>query len=659
MENNELEFYLQQLNIPLDEFTSQEKFVLNKIISQLERTGKSSVLDSLWLEDYEEKPVDMKRFIIDEEYIGNATDCGKAIWPSWTNTLIDIFSPQNKITLLLLSGAIGTGKSTIACTALSYIVYKLLCLKDPAKYYNIMPGSKPGIALFNITLTKSEGVAFHKLNTIFRSSPWFLRHGEEVGNTSNRKVFIPDKNVTIGIGSNADHFIGLDIFSCFMDEVSFKDNKELELSQMKAYDTFTNITRRMESRFMDEGQLPGMAIICSSTRDESDFLTQLKEREVGKPNVLLIERPLWKSVPKERYCGKTFKLIISTKSTEAFILRENQNIDDYKNTDYDIYDVPIEHYDSFNTDIYGAIRDILGRPLKTASRFLVQEKVENAVDSNFKNIFDQELIPLGLKDGSSIIQHINIQNINPKLIKYPIFVHHDLSLSGDKTGIFGYAVANDIRKDELTNQEETNSWMFIPVFWCRVMPDKQGQQIPLYKIRSAIIELRDKYGFNILGVSADGYQSADMLQQYQLHNFQTFLISMDRPPSNGYQFFRSSLYSGQIILPDSKFLLNELIRLVENRAVGKVDHTAGQSKDLSDSCAGAIYCAVEYNKKSKKRIFSDGGYLFSDIITGTNDKGNIEPIDLNKETDEILKEIGKGLFSDFDELNNDSDFNIY
>ena len=926
MNNEELNSYLKQLNIPVGEFTSQEKLVLNKILNQLEKSGKSSILDSLWLEDYEEKPVNIRQFIMDPFYIGNSTNNGQAIWPSWLDTLSDIFSPTRDLTLLLLSGAIGTGKSTVACIGLSYITYKLLCLKDPSRYYNIMPGSKPGIALFNITLNKGEGVAFHKLNTIFRSSPWFLKHGQEVGNNANRKIFIPDKNVTISIGSNADHFIGLDIFACLhgdtlirtqrgifklknlvnksiyvyckdfdgnivlgryattvkptkvvtkllelefkdksiikctedhkfmvkdgtykaainlteedgvirkelkivpptvmydvvnvntyhnflvktnsgyivshncmMDEVSFKDNKELELTQMKAYDAFTNITRRMESRFMDEGKLPGMAIICSSTRDESDFLSQLKERECDKPNVLLIERPLWESVPKERYCGKTFKLILSNKSTEAFILKDDQNIEDYNNIDYDIYDVPIEHYDSFNTDIYGAIRDILGKALKTSNRFLLQEKVDNAINPSYENVLRTNLIPLGLKDGSSICDYIDLSKINTKLIKYPLFVHHDLSLSGDKTGIFGYAVANDIRKEDLTNQDETNSWMFIPVFWCRVIPDKQGQQIPLYKIRSAIIELRDKYGFNILGVSADGYQSADMLQQYQLNNFNTFLISLDRAPSTVYQFFRSSLYSNQIILPKDDALYKELVGLVENRAASKVDHTATgcfvgetkiklatsnkclsildllkdktyvkhkvftvnestgnielnaiknvfktkttnmllriylsdnsfvectpehlfmlndgcyiraqhlldgmflkslfgdivvqkkevisrtcdvydleiennhnfslesgifvhNSKDLSDACAGSIYCAVEYNKKFKNKLFSNGGYLFTDVLLGANNKNESLEDMIKNDDDDLLKEIGKGLFSEFDELNS---FNIY
>ena len=44
-----------------------------------------------------------------------------------------------------------------------------------------------------------------------------------------------------------------------MDEMSFKDNKELDMTKMKAYDALQTIDRRMVSRFMSKGTVPGMS----------------------------------------------------------------------------------------------------------------------------------------------------------------------------------------------------------------------------------------------------------------------------------------------------------------------------------------------------------------------------------------------------------------
>ncbi len=652
----QIEEYLQGLNINRNEFSTQEKLVLNKIINQIEKSGSSSLLRSLYEQDYDEIPVSMKQFILDSNYIGNSTNNGDSIWDSWKETLYNLFNPNNKYTLVLISGAIGTGKSTIVCVALSYIAYKLLCLKDPASYYNIMPGSKPGIALFNITLSKGEGVAFYKLNSIFRSSPWFLAHGEEVGNNSNRKIFLPDKNITVAVGSQADHFIGLDTFSCFMDEISFVDNKEIQLTKMKAYDSFNAINRRMESRFMDEGQIPGMSFLVSSAKHEDDFISQIKDREGNKPNVKIIEKPLWEAVPKERYCGKTFNLVVGNRSTDAFIVDDTEYDTYTTNDDFDTYKVPIEHLDAFKSDINGAIRDILGKPQKVSSRFLQPDKITGSINPTFKNIFSQTLIKLGFRDGSSLMDYIKLDSINTKLIKYPIFVHHDLALSGDNAGIFGYAVANNVL-DDSQDDGNYNTWRFLPVFWCKLAPDKKGSQIPLYKIREAIQKLRDDFGFNIMGVSADGYQSADMLQQYSLLNFNTFLNSMDKAPSNGYMFFRSSLYTNKIILPDDPYLKHELTHLIENKALEKIDHEAGGEKDLSDGCAGSIYCSILYDKKSKVKLFSNGNFLYTDII-GTYSNITSNRLNIENDTNQALKELGKGLFNEIDD--NDSDiFSIY
>ena len=58
---------------------------------------------------------------------------------------------------LILTGGIGLGKSLVAVLALLYLLYRLLCLKDPYNFYGMQPIDKITISLvifpFFVTVT--------------------------------------------------------------------------------------------------------------------------------------------------------------------------------------------------------------------------------------------------------------------------------------------------------------------------------------------------------------------------------------------------------------------------------------------------------------------------------------------------------------------------
>ena len=71
---------------------------------------------------------------------------------------------------LILTGSIGIGKSTCAVVCQLYMLYRLLCLKDPYLYYGMQPIDKITISLMNITIENAKGVALDKLNQLILSS---------------------------------------------------------------------------------------------------------------------------------------------------------------------------------------------------------------------------------------------------------------------------------------------------------------------------------------------------------------------------------------------------------------------------------------------------------------------------------------------------------
>ena len=106
-----------------------------KNISQIADNGKSKELEDIYYEDYEEIPVDLTTFLCDEQYLGNYTNYGRDIYDTWKKELAYVHDPANFIDQWAITGSTGTGKSTVATYSLCYELYKLMCLKNPNRYY--------------------------------------------------------------------------------------------------------------------------------------------------------------------------------------------------------------------------------------------------------------------------------------------------------------------------------------------------------------------------------------------------------------------------------------------------------------------------------------------------------------------------------------------
>ena len=120
----------------------------------------------------------------------------------------------------------------------------------------------------------------------------------------------------------------------------------------------------------------------------------------------------------------------------------------------------------------------------------------------------------------------------------------------------------------------------------QVLPPLDGE-IPYHRIRELMYLLRDK-GMNLQFISADSFQSIDMLQTLRRAGFITGQRSMDRTPAP-YEWLKSALYDQRISIPVHDTLRNELIALEFDSKTGKIDHPPTSSKDLADALAGVVY----------------------------------------------------------------------
>lgn len=192
--------------------TPEEKTYLRKILEEISDTGYSPTYEQIWLEDFKEIPVTIDIFIESETYLGKTNRCGKAVYPFWRKELRRMFDAGNKYHEWVLTGATRIGKSSTAITGTAYMLYRLMCLRDPQKFFGKKDISKFSILFFNITKDLAKGVAFREFNDTLKASPWFNAHGT-FSRSDRDFYYIPEGGkIVIDYGSDASHALGQQVF---------------------------------------------------------------------------------------------------------------------------------------------------------------------------------------------------------------------------------------------------------------------------------------------------------------------------------------------------------------------------------------------------------------------------------------------------------------
>lgn len=587
----------------LETLNEEERRVALEILNQFSKNGNSELYNNILYNDYEEIPVDIETFLKDPLYLGNGlvNEEGKfTVFPYWLDVLKKIF-PNNidvNYHTVVLTGAIGLGKSFEADLIILYQLYKMLCLKDPYLYYGLQPIDKITFALINITLDASKGVAWDKIQQLLQSSPWFMAHGTVKG-TSNL-VWQPNKNIELIAGSLPRHILGRAVFSAFMDEVSFQPNNDLQKQIERAKALVSAADIRMQSRFMKGNKNPTILILASSKRTEQSYLEtyiETKKKNESK-TTLIIDEPQW-VIRTDKDSDIKFNVAVGNKflANELIPLNATQeDIQSYINRGYKILKVPIGYYEQFQDDIDMALTDIAGISTSNTTNYISGERLLKVIKKDFRNAFIKDVIEVGNApdDKTQYYDYFDLNAIPQELKSRPLYIHLDMSISGDKTGIGGVWIMRKKVSQDINNQSKD---LYFRVPFIVSIKAPKGYQISFEKNRNFIRWLREQ-GFNVKGVSSDTFQSYDLQQQLKAEGFNCSIISVDRTENRvciPYQYLRSTIYEERIEFPEDSLLQQEFIGLKRD-SNGKIDHDAAgiNSKDGADAICGAVYNASQH-----------------------------------------------------------------
>lgn len=603
-----------------------EQQVLRQILEELSLYGESKTYEDVWLADYTEIPVDINTFLCSDEYLGLTNNHGESVYPFWKNTLSDIFNAGNMYNEVVLTGATRIGKTSTVISAVAYMTYKLMCLRDPQAFFNKKDISKFSILFFNVTKDLAKSVAFREFNDTLRESPWFLQHGK-FSKSERDFYYIPDGGkITIDYGSMGVHALGLQCYCGILDEANFARAgiKDVQKAKANMMDTYNTISARIKGTFRKGGEVYGKLFAISSKKSDNDFLESHIQTQLSSgagDHMYIVDKPQWEVLPSSMFSERKFYIAVGDRYNKGFVVPDNQtdeqSLEDIRSQGYTILTPPEDMKPEFVADFDIALRDLAGISVPGALSYITQDTLDGCINKERKNPFFSDIISVGTKDSLTIEQFFHMEVTDKQIYHCPMFIHLDLSLSGDRTGISGNSITG--RKDITTIDGKVLSLPAFTHIFTVAIQAPRGDKIPYDKILSFILWLRQR-NFNIQSVSRDQFQSEYMGQLLEAQGIESPKISLDRTP-DGYDALKSVLLEKRIDMLDCELLQSELIHLQRDSVSGRLDHPVGGSKDAADSFAGSIWNGIMQNPAVNVPI-NEMTQILRDVNLQTNYRPN-------------------------------------
>ena len=539
-------------------------------------------LEALQDNPFEETPVDVKTFVESPDYLGQPPlsqiqyDIVEAMSQIYRKEDLQMlmgteqgdkhYSKYTKNEIILQLGK-GSGKDFVSTVACAYVVYKLLCLKDPARYYGKPTGDAIDIINVAINAEQAKNVFFKGFKTKIEKSPWF---GGKYDPKVNSIGF--NKSITVYSGhSERESHEGLNLFMAVLDEISgFATEVGTGNDQGKTADNIYKAFRgTVDSRFPDLGKV----VLLSFPRYNGDFISKRYEDVIMEKDVIerrhkfIINEELPEGPDNEFEIVWEEDHIKTYKYPRMFALKRptwevnpTRKIDDFKI--------------AFLTDIGDAMMRFLCTPTYSSDSFFKQkDKLEkcmtlrNPLDSHRR--FDP-----GFKPEEDKVY----------------YVHADLAQRHDKCAVAIAHVERWVNIQVIKDYEQVAPIVVVDaVAWWE--PKVEGP-VDLSEVKKWIQNLR-REGFNIGMVTFDRWQSFDIQQELKAVGMRTDTVSVAK---KHYEDLAMMIYEERIAMPMIPLLLEEMseLKIMKNN---RVDHPRKKSKDLADAVCGAVFGAISHTSR--------------------------------------------------------------
>ena len=572
----------------------------------------NDLIDILDGEEFDERPVDLRTFVTSPDYLG---------LPPLSELQYELIEKSSQIykeaTLKKLFGedegslrfkqtcneviaqlGKGSGKDYCSTISVSYIVYLLLCLKDPATYYGKPPGDSIDILNVAINAQQASNVFFKGFKTRIDRSPWFV--GKYEAKASEVKF---DKSITVHSGhSERESWEGYNVIVVVLDEISgFAIENTTGHDQAKTGEAIYDMYRAsVASRFPDFGKV----ILLSFPRFKNDYIQTHYESVIAEKETVI--RSILMKMDED--------LPDHTEGNEITVEWEEDHIKSYlypktyaiKRPTWDIN--PTKKIEDFKVDFYRNSLDALGRfacmpPEAVDAFFKSREKIEKAFYK--MNIAVDEFGRLE-------------EWFQPEKDK-EYFIHVDLAQKHDHCAV-ALAHVNHWVNVKVTS-DYSQPAPIVEVDAVRFWTPTADKSVDFTEVKDYILSLKTR-GFNIKVCTFDRWNSHDMMQQLKQYGINTELLSVAK---KHYDDMAMIVAEERVSGPAIKLLIDELLQLRIMR--DKVDHPRKGSKDLADAVCGAIFNSISRTKQENDREIKI--HTYESMSYDNDSNGNDEETVLN------------------------------
>jgi hypothetical protein len=465
----------------------------------------------------------------------------------------------------------GSGKDYTSTVGCSYLVYKLLCLKDPSRYFG--KPSNDAIDIMNVAINaqQAKNVFFKGFRSKIEGSPWFA------GKFSPPKIdsIEFDKAITVYSGhSERESAEGLNLMLAILDEISgFAMESASGNDQAKTADNIYKAFRgSVDSRFPDFGKV----VLLSFPRFKGDFISTRYEDVIAEKETIvrthefIVNPALSEDDPQNKFTVEwdedhinSYKLPgIFALKRPTWEINPTRKIEDFKL--------------AFFTDMADALMRFACMPTTSSDAF-------------FKN---REKLGMAFKKNNPIDVAKRIEESftpDPETIYY---VHADLAQKHDKCAVSIAHVDKWVSVQSFNGYEQVVPFVVVDaiVYW---EPRKEGP-VDLSEVKNWIINLR-RLGFNLGLVTFDRWNSFDIQRDLTSVGIKTETLSVAK---KHYEDLSMLVYEERVVLPQIDLLLEEMqeLRIMSNN---RVDHPRKKSKDLADAMCGSVYNAISHTRREK------------------------------------------------------------
>lgn len=435
----------------------------------------------------------------------------------------------------------GSGKDTCIIFAFCYLVYYLLCLKNPQQFLRLPSEIEP-IDMLNMAPTKelATQVFFEKLRNTVKNWSWLKQRYTITSSAelddSDKVVILKTliqfpKHITLYSGnSEAGSYEGKNLIAFVLDEASGLATVRTD----KANDIYRMLRTSAVSRFGTRYK----GFIISYPRHKDDFTVKMFMDNLDNLNVYTDKGPTWEVKPASLFSGKFFR--------------------------FKDYMIPTEFKEQFDADPFGSMTNLLCMPAEVEMPFIeMPDRIDRVAIQ----------MPMALCETYNEGQYVKKKLLEWRAsCDFPHIIGIDL---GKKIDSAALSVVHVERFE--------NSYRFVQDLLLTWTPNIQQEQIVSFtNVGRIVLELAAK--IKVTAVVFDQWNSAQLIEELNSKGIPSYDVAL---VAQDYYFLKELIYSGKINLTCDAAQSNELKKLIQLTG-GKIDHLPQYSKDRVDSVCSAV-----------------------------------------------------------------------